>query len=147
MESFLYIPRELIPGLRYTCFVDRGRILYGGRVLHKGDCFGIDMPLDGRWRRQQTGMAANFASTLGISHNSLKAVLLEFDDDAWLVKKAATWLALQREIRHLAEQAHKRGIKKASLSELHRAVYPGQEHRFGGHVELPDELQKAVEAL
>merc|ERR1719364_174426 len=79
MENFLYVPKEKIPDERQTCFVQRGRILYGGRHLVKGDSFGTDMTLDGPMRQHLSGYSINFGSTLSINYHDLHSVLMDYD--------------------------------------------------------------------
>merc|ERR1719162_1008359 len=83
MENFLYVPGECIPDSRRTSFVQIGSVFVGGRVLMRGDSWGIDMTLEGNTRRRESGFAMNFVSTLGLTNRHLTDVLEDFPEDAW----------------------------------------------------------------
>merc|ERR1711959_303453 len=106
-------PQEYIPDLRQTSFVERGIIVVGGRVLKKGDSWGIDMTLHGCWRLRVTGIAKVFSATLCLPHHHLDRVLADYPDDAWSCKKVSVRLALQRHIKFLAQQVTKAGRLKS----------------------------------
>merc|ERR1719375_415074 len=91
----------------------------------------------------------NFACTLGISHPSLQAVLAEFDDDAWHVKKLSCWLSMRRQVMLLALRAKKDNMWNATITEtLGRLNDSAAAPAFAGsHVELGDELRTVLELI
>merc|ERR1719169_138872 len=89
MQQLIYIPREFIPDLRLTSFVELGTVMVGGRILRRGDCWGMDMTMEGPMRRHESGHALNFVSTLGLWKRCLEEVLDDFPEDAWMVKRVS----------------------------------------------------------
>jgi hypothetical protein len=77
MKQLIYIPHEFIPDLRLTSFVEQGTAMISGHILHKGDCWGMDMTLDGPLRKHETGHALTFLLTLGLWKHGLEEVLQE----------------------------------------------------------------------
>merc|ERR1719424_271673 len=125
MENFLYIPGEIIPDARMTSFVHLGSLFIGGRVLVKGDSWGVDMTLEGYMRRRESGFAMNFVSTLGLTMRHLTDVLEDHPEDAWMVKRVSSWMAFRRGIRQIARtrvaqskrgQAVPRGISFSDMA-------------------------------
>jgi len=146
MENFLFVPRESLPETRMTAFVQRGLVMYGGKFLRKGDCWGIDMIVKGGMRKRACGIAMSFVSTLGLSYHHLERVLDQFPEDAWNVKKHAVFLALRRRIVKLAETARKRASvtgKSVSMSDCMGET--GMNVDAGArYVNLPKALQHIV---
>lgn len=104
MQNFLYIPGEIIPDSRMTQFVHMGSLFIGGRIMSKGDSWGVDMTMEGNQRRRENGFSMNFVSTLGLTYRHLIDVLEDFPNDAWMVKRASCWMAVRRRIRQIAAQ-------------------------------------------
>merc|ERR1711871_730364 len=102
--------------------------MVGGRILRKGDSWGIDMTLEGPWRQRLTGMAKVFSATLCLPHHHLERVLADNPDDAWACKKVSVRIALQRHIKFLAQQVTKAGRLKSSLLQAMNEFKPVQGH-------------------
>merc|ERR1711865_1066771 len=133
MNNNLYIPEEFIPDLRQTSFVERGIILVGGRVLRKGDSWGIDMTLHGSWRTRCTGTARVFAATLCLTCHDLEMILADHPDDAWAVKKVSTCMAMRRHMQFLAQQVTSAGRLQSSLKQAVEEFKPNAARGHGHH--------------
>jgi len=146
MQNFLYIPGEVIPDARMTQFVHLGSLFIGGKILSKGDCWGVDMTMEGAMRRAESGFAMNFVSTLGLTFRSLIDVLEDFPEDAWRVKRVSCWMAVRRKVRQLAVAArrdkspHANAMARAMTTK--RETHGGQE--FG---QLSDDARYTVKMM
>lgn len=143
MENFLYIPGEIIPDARMTSFVHLGSLFIGGRILTKGDSWGVDMTLEGQMRRRESGFAMNFVSTLGLTNRHLVDVLEDFPEDAWTVKRVSCWMAVQRKIRQIAAQT-RRCRRQSVFNRIMSANEVGQDKEFG---QLGDDARYVVKVI
>jgi hypothetical protein len=124
MKNNVYVPEEHIPDFRQTCFVQRGRIWFGGKMLAKGDSWGMDMTLDGHWRLRLTGISKNFSATLSLAYHDLERVLVDYPYDRWQVVRVSTHLAMRRHLKHLAEKVNKHAEGCMSLMDAVNTFHP-----------------------
>lgn len=144
MQNFLYIPGEVIPDARMTQFVHLGSLFIGGRILGKGDCWAVDMTMEGSMRRAESGFAMNFVSTLGLTFRNLIDVLEDFPEDAWRVKRVSCWMAVRRKVRQItaASRREKRGHAMERAMTTTQDTKTGQE--FG---QLSDDARYTVKMM
>lgn len=144
MVNCLYIPGEVIPDSRMASFIHLGSLFMGGRMLMKGDCWGIDMTLQGYMRKRESGFALNYVSSLGLTYRALMDVLEDFPDDAWMVKRVSSWMAVRRQIRQLAAQSRK---KERKASVLERTMTGDTRAKDQDFVTLSDDTRYTVKIL
>jgi hypothetical protein len=148
MKNMLYIPGEVLSDVRMTTFVQTGILFLGGRTLHKGDSWGIDMTLEGYMRRRESGFAMNFVSTLAITYSHLQDVLSEFPDDAWMVKRVSSWMALKRYAFKIAQDARAKAQKAPKQSTIAKVMSMTKESgKDAEFVNLTDDTRYTIKTI
>jgi len=148
MDNYLYCPREVIPDSRHISFVQKGLLVFGGKFLRAGDCWGVDMTIDGLTRKKDTGVAKTFVETMSLTHTDLTAVLLEYPGDSWHVKKNTCWLAVRRVTMMLARRERinrGRGQPKLTLEAAMTSLVGNSTAVM--HETLGDEMRTAINIL
>jgi len=116
MASQVLAPGEVAPQ-RQLYVISRGLVLFGGRVLSKGMCWGDDVLLtDPRYFLPYLARAMTYTDVYVLSSEKLNHVLSSFPNTANKLRRAAILLAMRRHVIEISKEvrAKKEAAKAAA---------------------------------
>ena len=103
LHPVVFTPNDVPPN-GYLYIIQRGIVMYRGRVLTKGRTWGEDVILQtASLRLKALARALNFLEAYYQSRDELMALSKRHPETAHAIRQAAIWMALRREIIQLAK--------------------------------------------
>jgi len=116
MEGAAYTDHETLPIKDVLVVMHKGVASRRGRVMLKGSFWGADLILFSSLLKDQSKVISlTMAEILAINRKDLLEVISHFPKDAKLIRKRATWMALQKAMRLVLSFTRQKWAEKSDV--------------------------------